>query len=117
MSSPLTQGRIVRVTIRDSQGGNAKTRPAVVVTATAEIAAADVVVVAAITSDLGRARSSETVELPWHPDRHPQTRLRKPSEVVCSWVAAVPVAALNDTGGFVPDDLLPELLAEVERLT
>jgi mRNA-degrading endonuclease toxin of MazEF toxin-antitoxin module len=117
MSSPLTQGRIVRATIRDSQGGNEKTRPAVVVTATAEIASAGVVVVAAITSDLGRARSSETVELPWHTDGHPQTRLKKPSEVVCSWIAAVPVTDLSDTGGFVPQDLLPELLAKVERLT
>ena len=93
-----------------------KSRPAVVVTATAEITSAGVVVVAAITSDLGRARSSETVELPWHPDGHPQTRLRKPSEVVCSWVAAVPVADLIDVGGFVPQNLLPELLAKVERL-
>jgi mRNA-degrading endonuclease toxin of MazEF toxin-antitoxin module len=116
MSSPLAQGRIVRVTIRDSQGGTVKTRPAVVVTSTSEVAAADVVVVAAITTDLGRARSSETVELPWHPDGHPQTRLKKPSEVVCSWIAAIPVTDLHDTGGVVPRDLLSELLEKVGRL-
>ena len=86
------------------------------ITRTADITATGEVLVAAVTSDIGRARSTETIPLPWHPDGHPHTRLRRPSEVVCSWTARVRVAELADTGGFVPDDLLPGVLALVQAL-
>lgn len=109
----FTQGTIVRVIIPDSLGGNPKSRPAVIVTATDEIDPAGEVQVAAITTDLGRARSSETVELPSLPAGHPQTKLKKPSEVVCSWVVSVPVASLNNTGGVVPPNLLTEVIARI----
>jgi mRNA-degrading endonuclease toxin of MazEF toxin-antitoxin module len=109
------QGQIVRVTIHDSLGGNVKTRPAVIVTPTAEISPAGAVAVAAITTDLGRAGFSETVLLPWHPNGDPQTRLNKPSEAVCSWIVIVPVADLRDTGGSVPEEQLVEILVKVAK--
>ena len=95
MSSPLTQGRIVWVTVPDPQGGNPKRRPAVILSATGEIDPSGEVLVAAITTDLGRARFSETVELPSLPTGHPETKLKKSSEVVCSWVTRVAVADLD----------------------
>ena len=116
MSSPLSQGRIVWVTVPDPRGGNAKSRPAVILTLTADIDPTGEVQLAAVTL-IGQSPFSETVELPSDTTGHPQTKLKKPCEVVCSWVVSVPVADLRDSGGFVPSDLLAEILAKVERLT
>jgi len=116
MSSPFRQGQIVWATIPDPRGGNAKSRPAVIVTATDEIDAAGEVQVAAVTTLIGQTSFSETVELPSAPSGHPQTKLKKPCEVVCSWVVSVPVAGLRDSGGAVPVDILAEILAKVQRL-
>lgn len=116
MSSPLRQGAIVWVTVPDSHGGNPKSRPAVVLTATADISATGDVQVAAITTLTGQAPFSETVELPSNPSGHPQTKLKKPCEVVCSWVVSVPAAGATDSGGSVPSNLLAEILAKVARL-
>jgi mRNA-degrading endonuclease toxin of MazEF toxin-antitoxin module len=116
MSSPLRQGAIVWVTIPDPRGGNAKARPAVVLTATADIDSAGEVQVAAITTLIGQAPFAETVELPSTTAGHPQTKLKKPCEVVCSWVVSVPTASAADSGGSVPADLLAEVLAKVQRL-
>ena len=116
MSSPFHQGQIVWVTIPDPRGTNAKSRPAVVVTATADIDAAGDVQVAAVTTLTGQAPFSETVELPSSPTGHPQTKLKKPCEVVCSWIVSTPVASLRASGGTVPPDLLAEILAKVQRL-
>lgn len=114
--SLLGQGRIVWATIPDSHGGNEKRRPAVIVTATREMDSAGDVQVAAITPLIGQAPFSETVELPHAPNGHPETKLKKPCEVVCSWVVTVPAAKLGDSGGFVPPDILAEILAKVQRL-
>lgn len=116
MSSPLSQGRIVWATVPDPRGGNPKSRPVVVLTATADIDPAGDVQVAAVTTMIGQAPFSETVELPFAAGGHPQTKLKKQCEVVCSWVLSVPVASLTDSGGFVPSDLLAEILAKVQRL-
>lgn len=104
-------------TIPDPRGGNEKARPAVVVTATADIDATGDVQLAAITTLSGQAPFSETVELPFAPSGHPQTKLKKPCEVVCSWIVSVPVANVRDSGGTVPPELLVEILAKVQRLT
>jgi mRNA-degrading endonuclease toxin of MazEF toxin-antitoxin module len=113
----LVQGQIVWATITDSHGGNPKARPAVVVTPTAEINPTGDVQVAAITTLVAQAPFSETVELPSDPAGHPATKLKKPCEVVCSWVVSVPVSQVRDSGGSVPPDILAEILAKVERLT
>jgi mRNA-degrading endonuclease toxin of MazEF toxin-antitoxin module len=117
MSSPLRQGAIVWATVPDPRGGNPKSRPAVVLTATADIDPAGAVQVAAVTTLTGQAPFSETVELPAAAGGHPQTKLKRPCEVVCSWVVSVPVADATDSGGAVPPDLLAEILAKVQRLT
>src|SRR4051794_13099996 len=106
MSSPLAQGRIVWVTVPDPRGGNPKARPGVIVTPTAQISPGGTVVVAAVTTLLGQAPFAETVELPSDPAGHPQTRLKRPSEVVCTWLIEVPVADVRDSGGFLPPDVL-----------
>ncbi|MCI0702194.1 MAG: type II toxin-antitoxin system PemK/MazF family toxin [Planctomycetia bacterium] len=70
MSSPFRQGQIVWATIPDPRGGNEKSRPAVIVTATAEIEASGQVQVAAITTLIRQTSFSETVELPAAPSGH-----------------------------------------------
>lgn len=113
---PLAQGGIVWVTIPDSQGGNPKKRPAVIVSATADIGSGGFVRVAAITTDVGRTRSSDTVAVPTLPAGHPETKLKKPCEVVCSWVARVAISDVNDTGGHLPTSILAEVLLKVKHL-
>jgi mRNA-degrading endonuclease toxin of MazEF toxin-antitoxin module len=103
--------------VPDPRGGNPKARPVVVLTATADIDPAGSVQVAAVTTLIGQAPFSETVELPYSATGHPQTKLKKPCEVVCSWVLSVPVAGLTDSGGSVPPDVLVEVLAKVEALS
>lgn len=112
----LSQGRIVWATITDSHGGNPKLRPVVIVTATADITSAGDVLVAAITTLTGQAPFAETVELPFLATGHPDTKLKRACEVVCSWVVSVPVASVQDSGGFLPPDVLAEVLVKVERL-
>jgi len=81
------------------------------VTATADIGTTGEVQVAAITTLIGQAPFSETVELPSAAAGHPQTKLKKTCEVVCSWVVSVPVASVSDS------DVLAEVLAKIQRLT
>ena len=56
------------------------------------------------------------MDLPYLATGHPDTKLKKPCEVVYSWIVSVPVADLRDSGGFVPPDILAEVLVKVERL-
>ena len=116
MPATFSQGSIVWVAVPDSHGGNVKARPAVVISGDDEIAADGHIRVAAITTLLGRAPFSETVELPHEVDGHSVTRLKQPSEVVCSWVIRVAIDAVRDTGGRIPKQELNEILVKVERL-
>lgn len=109
--SPPEPGRIVWMTVRDARGGNPKRRPGVIVSAPS----GGQVLVAAVTTQVGVARSSETVELPFDPAGHPVTKLVRRSEVVCSWVTPVPVDDLTGTDGVIPADLLFDIRVKVER--
>ena len=77
MSSPYSQGRIVWATVPDPRGSNPKSRPVVILTATADIDPTGEVQAAAITTMIGQAPFSETVELPSAAAGHPQTKLKK----------------------------------------
>jgi mRNA-degrading endonuclease toxin of MazEF toxin-antitoxin module len=106
----------VYVLMTDPQGRNPKNRPAVVVTSTDQIRADGLVRVAAITSQVGVASAEVTVELPWHRDGHPRTKLRRPSEVVCTWSELFPADQLTDAGGFVSADRMARVLQIVAAL-
>ena len=113
MPATFAQGSIVWVEIADSHGGNIKGRPAIVVSSED---GDGFIRVAAITTLIGQAPFAETVELPHDATGHPVTRLKRPSEVVCSWVVRVAINDVKDSGGRVPQDVLNEILAKVERL-
>jgi len=113
MTATFSQGSIVWVEIPDSHGGNVKKRPAVMVSG--DVDSNGFIHVAAITSLLAEAPFSETVELPHDPQGHPVTRLKRASEVVCSWVVRVAAKDVSDTGGRVPQDELNEILVKVAQ--
>jgi len=116
MPPTIVQGSIVWAVIPDSHGGNPKIRPAIVLTPNARINSQNEIRLASVTSLIGEARFTETVELPWHPDGHPQTGLKKPSEVVCTWIAAMPLGDLTDSGKVLPPQYLLEVLDKVDSL-
>ena len=107
MSDSLRQGRIVWVELFDPQGRNPKVRPAVIVTSSSRIQLGGEVVVVAITSQVDSVPAEARVELPWHRDRHPRTKLDRRNAAVCSWLATIRVDEIRSTGGQVP---LPELV-------
>ena len=118
MSSPLSQGRIVWVELLDPQGRNPKRRPAVVLTPTAEIRPDGDVVVAALSSQTDQSSPAVSVEVPWHRDGHPRTKLNRQNVVVCTWLVALPVAVIRpaDVGGTVPFAQMARILEIVRSL-
>ncbi|HVL15742.1 MAG TPA: type II toxin-antitoxin system PemK/MazF family toxin [Gemmata sp.] len=118
MSAPLQQGRIVWVELLDPQGRNPKRRPAVVLTATAEIRVDGDVVVAAVSTQTDQSPPAVSVERPWHQDGHPRTRLNRRNVVVCTWLVTLPVASIqpDDIGGSVPFAQMARVLEIVRSL-
>ena len=99
MATPLRRGRIVWIELLDPQGRNPKRRPAVVLTDTPDIRADGVLLVAGVSPALGLAAPGLGVALPYNPTGRVSTKLRKPCEVVCDWLASVPLAAVEPTEG------------------
>lgn len=118
MSASIQQGRIVWAEVLDPQGRNPKRRPAVVLTPTAEIRAEGDVVVAALSTQTELSPPGVSVELPWHRDGHPRTKLNRRNVVVCTWLVTLPVASIqpDDTGGLVPFAEMARVLEIVRSL-
>lgn len=118
MSSSLEQGRIVWAELLDPQGRNPKRRPAVVLTPTAEIRPDGEIVVAALSSQVDQSSPDVSVELPWHRDGHPRTKLNRRNVVVCTWLVTLPVVAVgpDDFGGRVPFAEMARILKIVRAL-
>jgi mRNA-degrading endonuclease toxin of MazEF toxin-antitoxin module len=114
----LQQGRIVWVELADPQGRNPKVRPAVVLTPTAEIRPDGDLVVAAVSSRADQAPPDVCVELPWHRDGHPRTKLNRRNVVVGTWLVTLPVAAVgpDSFGGVVPFREMARILEIVASL-
>ncbi len=113
MSGSLQQGSIVWVTVQDQQERNPKRRPVVVVTATSEITPGGVVVLVAVTTQVGTVPAGEAVPLPWHAGGHPRTRFRRPCVAVCDWRITAPVDDLPPPEGVVPARQLAEILVHL----
>ncbi len=118
MSVTLQQGRIVWIELFDPQGRNPKRRPAVILTPTNEIRAGSDVVVAAISSQTDQSPAEVSVEVPWHRDGHPRTKLNRRNIVVCTWLVTIPVDAITeaDLGGMIPFAEMAKVLTIVRDL-
>lgn len=115
MVSLLQQGRIVWVRVCDPNGENAKQRPAVIITATAEIIPDRPIVAVAITSTLNDPLPPEYVELPWHRNKHPRTGLRKRCAAHCHWLLVINPSDIQAYAGIVPDAKMVEILARIPK--
>jgi mRNA interferase MazF len=111
--SQLCRGRIVWVELPDPQGRNPKCRPAVIVTADADIQPDGEVWVVAISTQHNEAPVEVQVELPWDPRRHPRTGLKERCAAICTWMVKVRVASIQGYAGVVPGRQLLDILTRI----
>jgi mRNA-degrading endonuclease toxin of MazEF toxin-antitoxin module len=111
--SLLQQGRIVWVTVCDPNGKNPKERPAVIITATAEIKPGQPIVAVAITGTLENPLPPAYVELPWHRSGHPRTGLKKRCAAQCQWLIVIKQDDIKEYAGIVPESKMVEILARI----
>ncbi|MCI0460033.1 MAG: type II toxin-antitoxin system PemK/MazF family toxin [Gemmataceae bacterium] len=114
--SQLCRGGIVWVELLDPQGRNPTCRPAVIVSPDVDIRADGEVWVVAISTQLHEAPAAVQVELPWHRNGHPRTRLKERCAAVCTWMEKVPVANIQGYAGIVPGRHLLEILKRIKPL-
>ncbi len=112
----LQQGSIIWVELVDPAGRNPKTRPAVVLTASHELLAGGKIYVAAASSTFNEPLPVNQVALPWHPQKHPVTGLRKKCVVMCDWIAEIDSAQILEIGGVCPPAILFQILAQLPKI-
>jgi hypothetical protein len=112
LSRLLQLGSVVWAELEDANG-IPKVRPAVVVTATADIAASKPVRVAAITTRLLTPLPDDHVLLPWDRQGKARSGLRRRCAAVASWQAVIPVGGVRQVVGILPPGVIGELLAKV----
>jgi len=105
-------GSVVWVELKDANG-IAKVRPAVVVSATADIAAGKPIRVAAITTRLPAPLPNDHVMLPWDRQGKSRSGLRRRCAAVASWLSVIPVASVRQIVGVVPPAEIAALLTKV----
>ena len=88
-------------------------RPAVVLHHLDGLDPGSPLVVAVGTTQVSRPLQDEEVLLPWHKDGLAKTKLRKPTAIICNWVAEVPQNEVRNVGGPVPDSHMKEILQKV----
>lgn len=115
MSTPRRPqlGSVVWASLEDGRGFR-KLRPAVVVTATADIALGKTVRVVAVTTRLPEPLPDDHVLLPWDPRGTARSGLRRKCAAVASWLMEVSVDDLQVVG-VLPPDVINDLLAKVAR--
>jgi len=115
-SSPSPQlGSVVWAELADSNG-ICKIRPAVVVSPTADIAAGRALRVAAITTRLANPLPKDHVLLPWDRQGKARSGLRRKCAAVVTWLAELPVSAVQQVVGILPPVVMAELLAKIHTL-
>jgi mRNA-degrading endonuclease toxin of MazEF toxin-antitoxin module len=108
----LQLGSVVWAEVVDANG-HRKVRPAVVVSATADIAAGHPVHLVAITTRLPNPLPDNHVLLPWNRQGTARSGLRRKSAAVASWVVEIPATAVQQVVGLLPAAVIGNLLAKV----
>lgn len=111
-SSRLQLGSVVWAELEDANGFR-KVRPAVVVSAMADITAGQPVRVAAITTRVPRPLPEGHVLLPWDPTGKARSGLRRKCAAVADWLAEVAVADVKQVVGLLPPAVIAELLSKI----
>jgi mRNA-degrading endonuclease toxin of MazEF toxin-antitoxin module len=112
----LKQGSIVQATVGDPQGQNAKLRPLVIVSPTADLATAEEVFAVAITGRFAEPLQGDEVRLPFHPGGQAKSGLRKPSIAKCSWLVTLRPEGVAKQSGFLNAETMTEILRKVGQL-
>lgn len=112
------QGSIVWAEVEDSEGRRAKyARPVVVLTPDREIPGAEILFGVGVSSTCYESGASRRlVELPWHPNGHPHTGLRKRCHAVCDWIVPLRAEHVREVRGQVGRKWLIEILRMVGDL-
>lgn len=117
MTTRLPQlGNVVWAELEDANGFR-KVRPAVVVSATVDIAAGRPVRVAAITTRLTSPLPDDHVLLPWQPEGKVRTGLRRKCAAVATWLAEISIGDVQEVVGILPPATITELLAKIAALS
>ena len=104
-------GSVVWAELEDANGFR-KTRPAVVVTATSDIATDKAIRVVAITTRLSTPLPDDYVLLPWDRQGIARSGLRRRCAAVAGWLAEIPVSDVQVVG-ILPPGTIRDLLAKV----
>lgn len=108
----LQLGSVIWAELEDTNGFR-KVRPSVVLTATADIAAGQLVRVAAITTRLPHPLPDDHVVLPWDRQGRARSGLRRRCAAVATWLAEIPMSAVQQVVGILPPAVIGELLAKI----
>ncbi len=106
-------GSVIWAELEDANGFR-KVRPAVVVTASADIVADGALRVLAITTRLPTPLPEDHVLLPWDPQGKARSGLRRRCAAVAGWQLEIPVADVQQVVGILPPAVIAELLAKVD---
>jgi mRNA-degrading endonuclease toxin of MazEF toxin-antitoxin module len=110
----LQCGAIVIATVQDPRGTDPKTRPIVILSSNEDIAAGKPVKGVAVTTQ--QTDPSESVELPWHRQRHSRTGLREQCRAHCKWIIQVDQSDVQRIIGVVPGAQFLEIAQKVASL-
>ena len=105
-------GSVVWVELADANGFR-KVRPAVVVSATADIAAGRPVRVVAITTRLPTPLPDDHVLLPWDRQGKARSGWRRKCAAVTTWLAEISVSDVREIVGLLPSAVIAEVLTKV----
>jgi mRNA-degrading endonuclease toxin of MazEF toxin-antitoxin module len=97
----------------EDENGFRKVRPAVIISATEDIAAGQAVRIVAITTRLPKPLPNDHVLLPWDREGKARSGLRRPCAAVATWVAEIAVDEVQQVVGILPPTVISELLAKV----
>jgi mRNA-degrading endonuclease toxin of MazEF toxin-antitoxin module len=90
-----------------------KVRPAVVVTATREIAADQPLRVVAITTRLPVRLPEDHVLLPWDPQGKARSGLRRKCAAVATWLVEIQIGDIRDLIGILPTAVTGQILSRM----
>ncbi len=113
LTRPPQLGNVVWVEVADANGF-CKRRPAVVVSATATIAAGHPIRVVAITTRLPTPLPDDHVLLPWERQGEARLGLRRPCAAVTSWLVEVLLADVEECVGLLPAVVVAEIVAKLQ---
>jgi hypothetical protein len=103
---------VVWVELEDANGFR-KVRPAVVVSATADIAAGQPVRVVAITTRLPNPLPDDHISLPWDRQGKARSGLRRKCAAVTTWLAEMPVRDVQQVVGILPPATITAILNQI----